>query len=224
VRYRRSLVAQGLDGPLFEAVTAQLNARAITVKTGTLVDATVIVSASEGDADGRWVKHKGKPPVHGFKAHVGADATSALVEKVSIIPANVNDGRAGPDTLPDDPGEVFADSAYRGPHFGDAVRARGGIPPCHCHRHVGPRRSRNARSSRCLEPADPSRWRQDREDLRDLETQLRFATNAMAGPRQSRRPGPPHRHCMQSQANPVDRHGSRLTSQTPRPPNWQNQA
>ncbi len=128
LRYRRSLVAQGLDGPLFEAVTAQLKARAITVKTGTLVDATVIVSASEGDADGRWVKHKGKPAVHGFKAHVGADATSALVEKVSITPANVNDGRAGPDALPDHPGEVFADSAYRGPHFGDAVRARGGIP------------------------------------------------------------------------------------------------
>lgn len=128
VRYRRSLVAQGLDRPLFEAVTTQLKARAITVKTGTLIDATVIASASEGDADGRWLKHKGKPAVHGFKAHVGADATSALVEKVSITPANVNDGRAGPDALPDDPGEVFADSAYRGPHFGDAVRARGGIP------------------------------------------------------------------------------------------------
>jgi IS5 family transposase len=127
VRYCRSLVAQGLDGPLFEAVTTQLKARAITVKTGTLIDATVIVSASEGDADGRWVKHKGKPPVHGFKAHVGTDSTSALVEKVSITPANVNDGRAGPDALPDDPEEVFADSAYHGPHFGGAVRARGGI-------------------------------------------------------------------------------------------------
>ncbi len=53
VRYRRSLVAQGLDGRLLEAVKAQLKARAITVKTVTLVDATVIVSASEGDADGR---------------------------------------------------------------------------------------------------------------------------------------------------------------------------
>jgi hypothetical protein len=66
---------------------AQLKATAITVKTGLLVDATVITSGSEGDADGRWVKHKGKPPVHGFKAHVGADATNALVEKVSTTPA-----------------------------------------------------------------------------------------------------------------------------------------
>lgn len=41
--------------------------------------------------------------------------------------ANINDGRAGPDALPDDPGEV-ADSAYRGSHFRDAVLAKCGIP------------------------------------------------------------------------------------------------
>ena len=128
VRYRGKLVEHNLDRTLFETVTVQLKARAVTVKTGTMVDATVIASVSEEDEDGRWVKHKGKPAVHGFKAHVGADVTSALVEKISVTPANVNDGRAGPDALPDDPGEVFADSAYRGPHFGDAVRARGGTP------------------------------------------------------------------------------------------------
>ena len=128
VRYRRLLVARGLDGSLFDAVTTQLKAKAIKVKAGTLVDATIIASASEDDTDGRWVKHKGKVAVHGFKAHVGADATTALVEKLSITPANVNDGRAGPDALPDDPGEVFADSAYRGSHFGGAVRAKGGTP------------------------------------------------------------------------------------------------
>jgi transposase, IS5 family len=128
VRFRRLLVAHGLDRTLFEAVTAQLKAKAIRVKTGTLVDATIVASASEDDPDGRWVKHKGRPATHGFKAHVGADATNALVERLAVTPANINDGRAGPDALPDDPGEVFADSAYRGPHFGDAVRARGGTP------------------------------------------------------------------------------------------------
>lgn len=30
--------------------------------------------------------------------------------------------------MPDDPGEVFADSAYRGEHFGAAIRAKDGIP------------------------------------------------------------------------------------------------
>ena len=99
VRYRRLLIANGLDRPLFDAVTAQLKAKAIRVKTGTLVDATIIASASEADDEGRWVKHKGRAAVHGFKAHVGADATTALVEQVAVTPANVNDGRAGPEAL-----------------------------------------------------------------------------------------------------------------------------
>lgn len=128
VRFRRLLVAHKLDRPLFETVTKQLKSKAVTIKTGTLVDATIIASASEGDEDARWVKHKGKRAVHGFKAHVGADADTALVEEVSITSANINDGKAGPEALPDNPGEVFADSAYRGNHFGDAVHAKGGIP------------------------------------------------------------------------------------------------
>jgi IS5 family transposase len=128
VRFRKALIAHGLDKSLFEAVTGQLKAKAVRVKMGTLVDATIIASASETDGDAHWVKHKGKPAVHGFKAHVGADAETGLVEEVAVTPANVNDGKAGPDVLPDDPGEVFADSAYRGRHFGDAVRAKGGTP------------------------------------------------------------------------------------------------
>jgi len=128
VRFRRALIGQCLDRSLFEAVTRQLKKRAITIKTGTLVDATIIASASKDDDEARWVKHRGRDAVHGFKAHVGADADTALVEAVSVTPANVNDGREGPAALPDDPGDVFADSAYRGQHFTDAVRAKGGVP------------------------------------------------------------------------------------------------
>ena len=128
VRFRRELIAHGLDRRLFEMITAELKSKTIKVKTGTLIDATIIASASEEDGDARWIKHKGRPAVHGFKAHVGADASTSLVEKISVTPANVNDGRAGPEALPDHPGDVFADSAYRGSHFGDAVRAKGGTP------------------------------------------------------------------------------------------------
>jgi IS5 family transposase len=88
VRFRQAVIAHGMDRVLFERVTADLKARAITVKTGTLVDATIIASASETDEDGRWVKHKGRAAVHGFKAHVGADASTALVEQVAVTPAN----------------------------------------------------------------------------------------------------------------------------------------
>lgn len=128
VRFRRALISHGLDKSLFDAVTRQLKAKAVTVKTGTLVDATVIASASHADAEAAWSVHKRRKAIHGFKAHVGVDADTALVEEVSVTPGNVNDGRAGPGALPDDPGEVYADSAYRGSFFGSAVRARGGSP------------------------------------------------------------------------------------------------
>ncbi|WP_198147425.1 transposase [Sphingobium chungbukense] len=82
----------------------------------------------EEEEEARWVKHKGKQAVRGFNAHIGTDADTALVEEVSITSANINDGKAGPDALPENPGEVFADSAYRGYHFRDAVRAKGSIP------------------------------------------------------------------------------------------------
>ena len=50
VRIRSELVARGLDERLFLAVTRQLEARGLGVKGGTLVDATVVRSASHGDA------------------------------------------------------------------------------------------------------------------------------------------------------------------------------
>ncbi|WP_244463447.1 transposase [Acetobacter orleanensis] len=55
------------------------------------------------------------------------DVTTALAERIAITSANVNDGPAGPDAVPDDPGDVFADSAYRDTHFRDAVLAKGGM-------------------------------------------------------------------------------------------------
>lgn len=128
VRFRRELVARGLDGVLFETVLSALKGRGAAIKTGTIVDATVIRSASQEDADARWSGHRSRRAIHGYKAHVGADADTALVEEVAITPGNVHDGRAGGGALPDNPGEVYADSAYRGEAFRSAVRARGGVP------------------------------------------------------------------------------------------------
>jgi IS5 family transposase len=95
VRFRRELVARGLDRALFEGIAAALKARAVTIKTGTIVDATVIRSASESDADARWSGHRSRRAIHGYKAHIGADADTALVEKFDVTPGNVHDGRAG---------------------------------------------------------------------------------------------------------------------------------
>jgi IS5 family transposase len=85
-----------------------------------------MASASEAEDEACWVKHKNRKAIHGFKAPVGADADTAIVEVLAVAPGNVNDGRAGGAALPDNPGEVYADSACRGPAFAGAVKAKRG--------------------------------------------------------------------------------------------------
>src|SRR5215208_2888408 len=129
VRFRRALLARDLDRVLFAAVTDQLDAQGMMVKTGTLVDATLITSASiKSDDEARWAGHRRKKPIHGYKAHVATDETGGLVRSVEITTANVHDGIMLDAVLPSDPGEVYADSAYAAGRFTDVIRTRGGVP------------------------------------------------------------------------------------------------
>ena len=64
VRFRKELVARDLDGRLFDAVLAQLEAKGVVVNTGRLICATLLPSASKGDNDARWIGHHRKWPVH----------------------------------------------------------------------------------------------------------------------------------------------------------------
>jgi IS5 family transposase len=129
VRFRRALLARDLDRVLFAAVTDQLDAQGMMVKTGTLVDATLIASASiKSDDEARWAGHRRKKPVHGYKAHVATDEAGGLVRSVEITTANVHDGIMLEAVLPHEPGEVYADSAYAADRFTNVIRARGGVP------------------------------------------------------------------------------------------------
>ncbi len=127
VRFRKALAERSLGECLFDIITGQLRRHHVSIRQGTLIDATIIASASRQDKEARFIKHKGKQAIHGYKAHVASDETTDLVEKVRVTPANVNDGKAGCDVVPDKPGQVYADSAYRGPHFREAVEDRGGV-------------------------------------------------------------------------------------------------
>lgn len=128
VRFRKELVARDLDAGLFDAVLAQLEAKGVVVKTGTLIDATVLPSASKGDKEARWVGHRRKKPVHGYKAHVASDAETDIVRAVAVTTANVHDLNQAEEVLPADPGDVYADTAYAAHRFERAILARGGRP------------------------------------------------------------------------------------------------
>jgi transposase, IS5 family len=84
--FRRALVGHGLDQRLFDLVTEQLRAQAVTVKTGTLVDATVIASASRHDDEAHWSGHRTRKAIHGYKAHVAAAVARQFIESVSRHP------------------------------------------------------------------------------------------------------------------------------------------
>jgi transposase, IS5 family len=129
VRFRAALLRRGLDRPLFEAVTRQLDQHGVVIRTGTLVDATLLPSASiQHDGEARWAGHRRRKPVHGDKAHVATDQEAGLIRGVEITTANVHDAAELAAILPDAPGDTYGDTAYSGSKPEAAIRARGGTP------------------------------------------------------------------------------------------------
>jgi IS5 family transposase len=128
VRVRRELVARSLDRVLFETVTNQLDARGVVIRTGTLIDASVIASASLKDEQARWAGHRRRKPVHGDKAHIATDQEGGIIRSVEVTSAHVHDGTVLEAVLPDSPGDVYADSAYAARRFTDVMLAKGGRP------------------------------------------------------------------------------------------------
>jgi transposase, IS5 family len=98
------------------------------VRKGTLIDATVIGSASKGDKDAAWVRHRTRAPAHGYKAHLAAAKDSGIIRGVETTPANEADVNIAPSIIPDEPGEVYADRAYDALAVEKAIEARGGTP------------------------------------------------------------------------------------------------
>jgi IS5 family transposase len=130
VRFRKALVERKLDEGLLRAVVRQFEAQGLVVKTGTLVDATVIRQAAKTDGEADWCVYAGprRTPVKGYKAHVAADEDGGIVRRVMVTPANVHDSRGFEPVLPARPGRVWADRAYDSQASHDAVRARRGVP------------------------------------------------------------------------------------------------
>jgi IS5 family transposase len=142
VRFRRALVRRGLDRLLFDAVTRQLEAKGVMVRTGTLVDATLIPSASirhDGGptlASDRWAGHRRRKPTHGDTAQVATDEAAGLVCGVEVTTANVHDAAELEAVLPSEPGDVYGGdrrsaaghSAFAGRSAERVIIARGGTP------------------------------------------------------------------------------------------------
>jgi transposase, IS5 family len=101
----------------------------VVVRTGTLVDATLIPSTSvQQDEEARWAGHRRRQPVHGYKAHVATNQEAGLIRGIEITTANVHDAAELEAVLPPEPGEVYGDSAFAGARLEGVIRARRGVP------------------------------------------------------------------------------------------------
>lgn len=135
-RFRSLLAERGLVEELFARVAAQLEARGLILKLGTLIDATVIEAAaaeppkqkgggrSAADPDAAWVKH-GTQARFGYKLHVAVDQGSGIVRRALLTPANIQEVSHGHALVMGDERAVYADKGYVGPRLRERLAALG---------------------------------------------------------------------------------------------------
>jgi IS5 family transposase len=126
-KFRHLIEKCDLSGSIFDAVAMHLAGNGIAVKSGTIVDATILDApsstknqAKERDPEMHQTK-KGNQWFFGMKAHVGADSKTRVIHSVVATPANVRDSRMLPDLLHGDETRVWGDAAYIGQV--DVIRA-----------------------------------------------------------------------------------------------------
>ena len=120
LKFRRLLEAHDLCKGLFTAINADLTARGLLLREGTLVDATLIAAppstknqAKQRDPE-RHQTRKGNQWYFGMKAHIGADRDSKLVPTVVVTAANVADVTKTAELLHGQEQQVPADAGYTG--------------------------------------------------------------------------------------------------------------
>ncbi len=122
LRFRHLLEKHGLAAPMLATVNRVLQARGLTLETGTVVDATLIAAPSStknstGERDPEMGQtKKGNNYYFGMKAHIGADADSGLVHTVICTPANTSDVTQAEALLHGEEEIAFGDAGYQGAH------------------------------------------------------------------------------------------------------------
>jgi len=118
LKFRRLLEQHNLNEQLFSEVGRVLQKAGMTVKTGTIVDATIIAAPSstknaEKARDPEMHQTcKGRQWYFGMKLHVGMDSRSGLVHSAVVTAANVHDKHPLPELLHGQERRVYGDSAY----------------------------------------------------------------------------------------------------------------
>lgn len=127
-RFRQELARDGLIERVLAELTRQLEAKALVLKRGTLIDASLVAARANpprkpragapeaagkpsADPDARWGR-KGKKSVFGYKIHIGADAAHTIIRRVDVTNASLTDTEPADGLICGDEKAVYGDQAY----------------------------------------------------------------------------------------------------------------
>ncbi len=130
LRFRHLLEQHGLTQAIFDSITGLLEERRLLLRSGTIVDATIIAAPSSTknasaarDPEMKQTR-KGKNWYFGMKLHIGADKRG-IVHTVRATAASVADITQLPDLLHGQERELFGDQAYWKEDVRKFLKARG---------------------------------------------------------------------------------------------------
>jgi transposase, IS5 family len=133
LNFRHLLERHGLTEAIFAEVNAHLADKGISLRSGTLVDATIIdaPSSTKNTARARDPEmtstKKGDSWYFGMKAHVGVDVESGTVHSLDTTTAKVHDSQVWDELLHGAETSVWADKGYVNSEREAAFKAPGKV-------------------------------------------------------------------------------------------------
>lgn len=141
-RFRNALKRADLGEALFAEILRQLDAAGYVLKSGTLVDATLVASAvrpppsgstprgqesrAAADPDANWTRTgRSRRLFFGYKAHVGVDQGSGLIRTRLLTPAKTYESEVAEALITGDEKAVYADKAYEQRARRETLKRRG---------------------------------------------------------------------------------------------------
>jgi IS5 family transposase len=118
LNFRHLLERHGLTEAIFAEVNGYLAEKGVTLRSGTLVDATIIdaPSSTKNKAGARDPEmsstKKGNDWYFGMKAHIGVDADSGVTHSLATSTAKLHDSQVWDELLHGDETSVWADKGY----------------------------------------------------------------------------------------------------------------
>ncbi len=126
VRFRTALSDHGLSHKLFAEINGQLERQGLILKTGTLIDASLVEASvarppmakgrvSDLDPSAEFTR-RGQRSFFGYKAHLAVDEGSDLIRAAVLTGAGIAESLVADELIQGDERAIYADRGYENRH------------------------------------------------------------------------------------------------------------